>query len=232
MLPMQGAWVINIFFFNVGNIEPVKTMHLKRINDIIKSSRAQSFQGIVQSLSCIRLFATPWTAAHQASLSFNISQSLLKCVPINSVMPFTNSSSVAHFSSSLSFPAVGSFLMSQLFASDGQNVGVSASASVLQVNIQGWFPLGLIGLISLPSRGTLKSLPHHHSLKASVLWLSAAFMVQLSQLYMTTGKTTGLKEWCSPTWRDQETMTESCHGPSWTVFFFLNWFSEIWRWQW
>ena len=133
---------------------------------------------------------------------------------IDLVMPFTNSSSVARFSCPQSFLALGSFLVSQLFASDGQNVGVSSSASVPRVNIQGWFPLGLTGLVSLLSRGTLKSLLHHHSLKASVLWLSAFFMVQLSQLYMTTGKTTCLKEWCSPTWRDQETVTESCHGPS------------------
>ena len=55
----------------------------------------------------------------------------------------------------------------------------------------------------------------------SISSLALSFMVRLSQLYMTTGKTTGLKEWCSPTWRDQETMTESCHGPSWTVFVFF-----------
>ena len=135
-------------------------------------------------------------------------------------MPFTNSSSVAHFSCPQSFPALGSFLMSQLFASDGQNVGVSASASVLQVNIQGWFPLGLTGLISLPSRGNSQMSPPSPPFE-SISSLALSFMVRLSQLYMTTGKTTGLKEWCSPMWRDQETMTESCHGPSWTVFGFF-----------
>ena len=135
----------------------------------------------------------PWTAACQASLSFSISQSLLKCMPIDSVMPFTNSSSVAHFSCPQSFPALGSFLMSQLFASDGQNVGVSASASVLQVNIQGWFPLGLTGLISLPSRGNSQMSPPSPPFE-SISSLALSFMVRLSQLYMTTGKTTGLKE--------------------------------------
>ena len=85
--PNAGGLGYKYFFFNVGNIEPVKTMHLKRINDIIKSSRAQSFQGIVQSLSCIRLFATPWIAARQASLSVTNSRSLLKLTSIESVMP-------------------------------------------------------------------------------------------------------------------------------------------------
>ena len=109
---------------------------------------------VVQSLSCIWLFATPWTAAHQASLSFTISQSLLKLMSIESVMPTNISSSVVPFSSSLqSFPASGSFPMSQLFVSGGQSIGASASASVLLLTIQDWFPLGWTGLISLQSKG-------------------------------------------------------------------------------
>ena len=80
----------------------------------------------------------------------------------------------------------GSFPMSQFLTSGGQRIGASASASVLPMNIQGWSPLGLTGLISLLSKG-LKNLLQHHSLKASVLQHSA-FMVQLSHLYMT-GKT-------------------------------------------
>ena len=75
--------------------------------------------------------------------------------------------------------------------SGGQSIGASALASVHPVNIQGWFPLGLTGLISLQSKG-LSSLLQHHSSKASVLWHSAFFMVQLSHLYMTTGKTIAL----------------------------------------
>ena len=78
--------------------------------------------------------------------------------------------------------------MSYLFTSDGQNIG--ASASVLPMNIQSWFPLGSTGLISL--LWTLKSLPQHHSSKASILQLSAFFMVQLSHPCMTTGKTIAL----------------------------------------
>ena len=90
-----------------------------------------------------------------------------------------------------SFPASGSFPVSQLFPSGGQSTGASASASVLSMNIQDWFPLGWTGLIFLLSKG-LSSLPQYHNSKASILWRSAFFMVQLSHLYMTTGKTIAL----------------------------------------
>ena len=99
-------------------------------------------------LSCVQLFLTPQTTAHQASLFFSISQ-MLKLMFIESVM-LSISFSVVPFSSCLQFfPVSGSFLMSQLFASDGRSIGASASASVLPMNIQDWFPLGLTGLISL-----------------------------------------------------------------------------------
>ena len=88
-----------------------------------------------------------------------------------------------------SFPASGSFPMSQLCTSGGQSVGVLASASVFPMNIQDWFPLGLTGCISLAVQGTLKSLFQHHSSKASILRHSAFFIVQLSHPYMTTRKT-------------------------------------------
>ena len=101
----------------------------------------------------------------------------------------TTSSSVIPFSSQpQSFPASGSFQMSQFFASAGQTIGVSASASVLPINIQDWFPLQIDLLDLLAVQGTLKSLLQHHSLKASILWRSAFFVVQLSHPYMTTGK--------------------------------------------
>ena len=107
----------------------------------------------VQVLSRVWLFATPWTAACQASLSITNSQSLLKLMCVESVMPSKISSSVVPFSSCLqSFPASGSFQMSQLFASGGQSIGVSASISVLPMNIQDWFPLGWTGWISLQSK--------------------------------------------------------------------------------
>ena len=97
------------------------------------------------------------------------------------------SSSVIPFSSHLqSFPASGSFPRNQFFASDGQNIGVSASASVLPMNIQDWFPLGWTGWLSLQSQG-LSSLLQHHSSKASILQHSAFFIFQPSHLYMTAG---------------------------------------------
>ena len=93
---------------------------------------------------------TPWTAACQTSLSITNSRSLLKLISIESMM----SSSVVPFSSCFQFfPASGSFQMSQFFASDGQSIGVSASASVLPITIQDWFPLGWTGWISLQSKG-------------------------------------------------------------------------------
>ena len=107
----------------------------------------------VQSLSRVRLFVTPWTAACQVSLFITNSWSLLKLMSIESVIP-TISSSVLPFSSHLqSFPASGSFQMSQFSTSGGQSTGVSASASVLPMNIQDWFPSGLTGWIFLQSKG-------------------------------------------------------------------------------
>ena len=104
----------------------------------------------------------------------------------------TVSSSVVPFSSCLqSFPTSGSFQMSQLFTSGGQNIGVSASTSVLPMNIQDWFPLGLTGWISLQFKW-LWSLLQHHCSKESILQCSAFFIVQLSHPYMTTGKTIAL----------------------------------------
>ena len=107
---------------------------------------------IVQSCSRVRLFVTPWTEARQASLSFTISRSLLKLMSIEVVMPFNRLILCHPVSSCLqSFPASRSFLMSRLFASGSQSIG--ASASVFPMNIQSRFPLGLTGLISLPSKG-------------------------------------------------------------------------------
>ena len=100
----------------------------------------------------------------------------------------TISSSVVPFSSHLqSFPASGSFQKSQLFTSGGQSIAVSASESVLPINIQDRFHLEWTGWISLQSKGLLKSLQQHSS-TASILWPSAFFTVQLSHPYMTTGK--------------------------------------------
>ena len=112
---------------------------------------------VVQSLGPVWLFATPWTAAFQASLSFTISLSLFKLMSIESVIP-SNQFILCHsllFLPSI-FPSIRVSLMSQLFASGGQSTGVSASASVLLMNIQDWFPLRLTSLISLQSKGLSK----------------------------------------------------------------------------
>ena len=143
---------------------------------------------LVQLLSCVRLFATPWTAACQASLSFTVSWKDRDghlswwCHP-------TISSSFAPYSPCLeSLPESGSFLMSQLFTSGGQSIGVSASGSVLPKKSQGWSPLEWTGWISPWNPRDSQGLLQHYSSKASILQCSAFFMVQLSHLYMTTGK--------------------------------------------
>ena len=106
------------------------------------------------SVSHVRLFVTQWTAAHQASLSITNSQSLLKLMSTESVMPSNHLILCRPLLLLPSiFPISGSFQMSQLFTSNGQSIGASASASVLPMNIQGWFPLGWTGRISLQSKG-------------------------------------------------------------------------------
>ena len=126
----------------------------------------------VQSLSHVRLFATPWTAACQASLSITNTQLCLNSCPSSQWSHSTVSSSVVPFSSCLqSFLASGSFPMSQFFPSCGKSIGVLALASVqfshsvvsdsfrsyesqvLLMNLQDLFPLGLIGWLSMQSKG-------------------------------------------------------------------------------
>ena len=103
----------------------------------------------VQSLSCVWLFATPWTAAHQASLSIIKSRSLLGDV----IQPSYLLSSLSPPVPFSIFPASGSFPMSQFFASGSQNIGVSAWTSVLPMSIYDWSSLGWTGWISLQSKG-------------------------------------------------------------------------------
>ena len=119
----------------------------------MKESTGQCFSTfIIQLLSHVQLFVTPWAAAHQASLSFTISWSVFKLMFIQSVMPSNHLILCCHFSSCPHyFQASWSFPVSHLFALGAQNSG--ASASVLPMSIQGWFLLGLTGLISLQSKG-------------------------------------------------------------------------------
>ena len=133
-------------------------------------TRQQSCCSVTKS--CLTLW-TPWTAVRQASLSFTISQSLLKLMSIESVMP-SNRLILRHPFSSCpqSFPATGFFPMSQLFTSGGQSIGASALASVLPKSIQGWFPLRWTSLIFCARDFRESSLgPQFKSISSSVLRL-------------------------------------------------------------
>ena len=105
-----------------------------------------------QSLNHVRLFATLWIAAHQASLSITNSWSSPKLMSIELVMPSSHLILCHPLLLPQSLPASGSFPISQLFAWGGQSIGVSASASVLPMNTQDWSPLGWTGWISLQSK--------------------------------------------------------------------------------
>ena len=128
------------------------------------------------------LFVTPWTAAHQASLSITPGAYSNSC-PLSRWCHPTTSSSVI-LSCLQSFLALRSFPMSQFFASWGWSIGASASASVHPVNIQGWFPLGLTGLISLQSKGLSRLFSStivrkHHVNKAFFYgWVLVKFYLQ------------------------------------------------------
>ena len=151
---------------------------------------------VVQSLSHVQLFVTSWTASHQASLSFTISQSLLKLMSIESAMPSNHLI--------LCRPLL---LPSSIFPS----IRVFSNESVLRIRWPKYWSFSFSttpsneysGLISfrmdwldlLTVQGTLKSLLQHHSSKASMLRSSAFFIVQLSHPYMTTGKTIALSRW-------------------------------------
>ena len=111
-------------------------------------------QHSVQSLRHVRLFVTPWTAACQASLSMTNSQDLLKPMAIEPLMPSEHLIlCCTRLLPPSIFHSISVFPMSWLFASTGQSIGASASASILPMNIQGWFPLGLISWMSLQSKG-------------------------------------------------------------------------------
>ena len=160
-------------------------------NNLSTKTLIQAFSS-VQSLSHVQIFVTPWTAVCQASLSITNSWSLLKLMSIESVMPSNHLI--------LCRPL---FLPPSIFPSNG----VFSSESVLHIRWPTYWsfsfsssPSNDSGLISfrmdwldlLAIQGTLKSLLQHHSSKASILWRSALFIVQLSHLYMTTGKTIAL----------------------------------------
>ena len=158
------------------------------------SFQRETFVVIVQSLCHVQLFATPWTAARQASLSFTISWSLLKLMSVESVIPLNHLIFCRPLLLLPSvFPSVRSFSNESALCIRWPkyrnfSFSISPSSSGLSSLRIDWFDL-------LAVQGTLKSLLQHHSSKASILWHSAFFMVQLSNPYMTTGKTIALTRW-------------------------------------
>ena len=138
----------------------------------------------VQSLSHVWLFETPWTAVRQASLSITNSWNLLKLMSIKSVMP-SISFSVILFSSCLqSFPASGSFPISQFFASGGQSIEVSASASVVETST--WITVMLTGLPWKRTESILSFLRLHPSTAFQTLLLTMRATSFLSKGFLTT----------------------------------------------
>ena len=163
--------------------------------DIFISYNVVTAVSSVQLLSHVWLFVTPWTAVRQPSLFITNFWRCWNSCPLSQWCHPTILSSVIPFSSYLqSLPSSGSFQMSQFFSSGGQSIGVSASASVLPLNIQDWFPLGWTGWISLQSKGLSRVFSKTGS-KASIRWRSAFIIIQLSHPYMTTGKTIALTRW-------------------------------------
>jgi len=147
----------------------------------------------VQSLSCVWLFATPWTAARQAPLSIINSQSLLKLMSIELVMP-SNHLILCHPLLLLPsiFPSIRVFSNKSALRIRWPKYW-SFSISISPSNEYSWlvsFRMDWFDLLAV--QWTLKSLLQHHSSKASILQCSAFFMVQLSHPYMTTGKTRAL----------------------------------------
>ena len=160
-------------------------------NWITREAQLNSFSS-VQLFSRVWLFVTHGLQHAKPPCPSTTLRVYSNSCPLNRWCHPAISSSVIPFSCLQSFPASGSFPMSQFFATSGKSIGVSASASVFPTNTQDWSPLGWDWLDVLAVQGTLKSLLQHHSSKASILWRSAVFTVQLSHPYMTTGKTIAL----------------------------------------
>ena len=157
------------------------------------NGRMGEWRGSVQLLSHVWLFAAPWIPARQASLSITNSRTCSNSCPSSLGCHLTISSSVIPFSFCLqSFPASGSFPMSQFFTSGDQSIEVLASASIPPMNIQDWFPSGWTSWISLLSKGLSRVFSNTTVQKHQFFGASAFFIVQLSHPYMTTGKTIAL----------------------------------------
>ena len=166
------------------------TFFSKRLEN---TSKPETLSSVLFSPPIMCDSATPWTAARQASLSITNSQSLLKLMSIELVMPI--SSSDIPFSCFKSFPASGTFPVSQFFASRGQSYWSFSFSISPSGEYSGLISFRMDWLDLLAVQGTLKSLLQHHSSKASILRCSAFFIVQLPHPYMTTGKTIAFTRW-------------------------------------
>ena len=141
---VKYGWVTSLFICNCHGV--VRQLH-------------PSFT-VVQLLSHVHLFATPWTAAPWGCPSPSPRACSNSCPLSRWCHPTISSSVVPFFSCLQSFLASGSFLISQFFTSGSQSIGSSASSLVLPMNIQGWFPLGLTSWISLQSKGLSRAFPN------------------------------------------------------------------------
>ena len=186
----RGTWQATVYGVTKSQTQQKWHLHIASNHQEAANCR------LVQSVNCVLFFATPWTAAHQASLSITNSQSLLKLMSIESVMPSNhlNLCCPLLFLPSI-FPSIRVFSNESVLCirwpkywSFSFSIGPSNEYSGL-ISFRGdWLDL-------LAVQGALKSLLQHHSSKASVLQCSTFLMVQLSHLCMTTGKTIALTRW-------------------------------------
>ena len=159
------------------------------------SCSASSLWPPVQSLSRVRLFATPWTAARQASLSITNSQSLLKFMSIESVMPSSHLILCRPLLSLSIFPSIRVFSKESVLRIRWPKYWSFSFSISPSTEYSGLISFRMDWLDILAVQGTLKSLLRYHSSKASILRRSAFFIVQLSHPYMTTGKAIALTRW-------------------------------------
>ena len=151
---------------------------------------------LVQSLSCVWLFVTPWTAAYQTSLSITNSQCLLKLMSIESVMPSNHLILCRPLLLLPSiFPSIRAFSYESVLCIRWPKYWMFKFSISPSNEYLGLISFGIDWLDLLAVQGTLRSLLQYHSSKASILWHLDFFIVQLSHSYMTTGKTTALTRW-------------------------------------
>ena len=150
------------------------------------SSVTQSYPTLWDTMN----YSTPGLPVHHQLLEFTQTYDQESVIPSNHLIlscPLLLLPSI--------FPSITVFSNDSAFSIRWPSIRVSASASVLPINIQDWFPLGWTGWISLKSKRLSGICLQHHSSKASIFWCSAFFIVQLSHSYMTTGKTIALTSW-------------------------------------